>query len=189
MTPDIDPQVYQQLMDDQAQQPQTAQQPEPQMQQHVQQQPPQVLQPQPEPVPEPAQDDGAIVDEAKKALGLDELEQKIRQQEEMLAKIEAEKARALMEKKYPNVPFDAVEQEIEKVAQVNPALAEAMKTNADAMELAYKAALASIRPQEEPDTITEGEGGGGNDSDLDDAVKKGEADDFMLGEWILKQEG
>ena len=190
--------VYQELMQQQTQQEQTQQQPEQtqtqqqpatqstqqpgatqmQQQQTLQEQPPAGQPAQPPMQQEPAQPSPEDLEQAKKLLGLDAVEQELRE-------LKIEKTRQAMASKYPDVPYELVEKEIEKVKAVNPALAESMLTNPDAMELAYKAAIASMMPKEQPDQILEGQGGGAADDNMEERIAKGEADDFTLGEYIL----
>lgn len=196
MQPPIDQSIYEELMAQQGQtqqdkqvpqgeptqptqpvpqpelQPMQPTQPAPQMQQ------PQQVQPEPQPMqPEPDE-----LEQAKKLLGLDAVEQELKE-------LKMEKTKQVLSSKYPDVPFELVEKEIEKVKAVNPALAESMLTNPDAMELAYKAATASMLPKEKPDEILEGQGGGAADDNMEERIAKGEADDFTLGEYILGAKG
>ncbi len=134
----------------------------------------------------PQEPQGDPIEEAKKALGLEEQQKALEEMQRKLMEMEAEKAKAQLQAKYPNVPYNIVEEEIKKVEEVNPELAALMKVKPEAMEIAFKAALASIKPQEESDNITEGEGGGGNDDSIEEAIKKGEADELTLGEYIIK---
>jgi hypothetical protein len=124
---------------------------------------------------------------AKKILGIEEIQKQALQAQQELQKIKEERTKQVVLSKYPNVPADLVEKEIEKVSQVNPQLAEAMKTNPDLMEMAVKSVLASIKPNEQPDNITKGEGA--NDTtpqdELAEKVRKGEADPITLGDYIL----
>ena len=95
-----------------------------------------------------------------------------------------EKVQAQVSAKYPDVPFDVVEKVIEKIAAVDPSMANAMKSNPDSMEIAYQAAIAGMKPQEKPDNLTDGEGGGDNSETIEDLVLSGKADDFTLGDYI-----
>ena len=90
-----------------------------------------------------------------------------------------------MTAKYPDIPYDIVQKEIDKVASINPQFAEAMKTTPEGMEMAYRSAQALIKPQEKPDNLTDGESGGGQGENLDEMIMKGEADDFNLGKFII----
>ena len=178
--PHIDPALYQEL--EGGQEPQMTPEQIMAMQQQAQmmqtQQPTAMTQQPVQPEPD--------IEEAKKMLGIDQTQEALAQMQEKMKELEIEKTKAAVGAKYPDIPFETVEKEIEKVKAINPQLAEAMLTNPDAMEMAYKAAQASIKPQEEPDKILDGEGNGDADqnSDLEDKIKSGKADDFELGEFI-----
>lgn len=177
-TPNVTPEMYAELMgqqDPQTQPPQQMQQPDPSQMQQGQPQP-QMQQPEQQPQPEPAPED---IEQAKKILGVDGMQQQLEQ-------LVAQNVRETVSKKYPDVPFELVEKEIEKVAAIDPNFAKAMKTTPDGLEMAYRSAMASYKPQEKPDNLTEGEGGSGqNDNPIEEAVMKGEADDVGLGDYIL----
>ena len=100
--------------------------------------------------------------------------------------LQRERTKAQIQQMYPNVPFDLVEKEIEKVKQINPTLAEQMQYNPQLMEIAVKAVLADIKPNQQPDKITEGAGSAETpQDDLADKIKKGEANEIGLGGYIL----
>jgi hypothetical protein len=123
---------------------------------------------------------------AKKLLGIEEIQRQAMEAQQKLKELEMERTKEQVMKKYPNVPIDLVEQEIAKVEKTNPQLAEAMKLNPDLMEMAVKAVLASVKPQEQPDKITQGTGTDTNpDDELTEIVKKGQADEIALGDYIL----
>jgi len=192
--PNIDPNLYQELQNQSEINPQanTMSQgevnPQGMPQPQVNTMPQGMPQPQANTMPQgmPQEPQGDPIEEAKKALGLEEQQRQLEEMQRRLMDMEAEKAKAQLQAKYPNVPFNIVEEEIKKVEDVNPELAALMKVKPEAMEIAFKAALASIEPQEKPDKITEGEGGGGNDDSIEEAIKKGKADELTLGEYILK---
>jgi len=126
------------------------------------------------------------VEMAKKILGLDQLEQTIQQLQQQQLELQRERTKAQIQQMYPNVPFDLVEKEIEKVRQINPTLAEQMQYNPQLMEIAVKAVLADIKPTQQPDKITEGAGSSENpQDDLADKIRKGEANEIGLGDYIL----
>jgi hypothetical protein len=136
-------------------------------------------QPQPQPTPEE-------IAAAQQALGIDKVNETVGALQEQLKAMEAEKIRAQMQAKYPNVPKDIVDQEIAKVKETNPALAAEMESTEMGLDMAYRAALAGMKPQGTPDNLTQGEGGtGGQQDDLEDRIKTGKADDFALGDYIL----
>ena len=119
------------------------------------------------------------IEEAKKLLGVDGLQNTLEQ-------LVADRVKESVSAKYPDVPYDIVEKEIEKVAKIDPNFAKAMRTTPEGMEMAYRSAKAAYKPQEKPDNLTEGEGGGGqNDDPTEDLVRQGKADDFTLGNYIL----
>ena len=123
---------------------------------------------------------------AKKLLGLDAVEQQAKQALEELNRIKQERVKQEVLSKYPDVTEDIVNQEIQKLAKINPQLAEAVKTDPEAFEVVVKSALASITPNNKPDRITETGGSGNNvTDDLESKVKKGQADDITLGDYIL----
>jgi len=123
---------------------------------------------------------------AKQILGLDHLEQTIQQLQQQQMELQRERTKAQIQQMYPNVPFDLVEKEIEKVKQINPTLAEQMQYNPQLMEIAVKAVLADIKPNQQPDKITEGAGSAETpQDDLADKIKKGEANEIGLGGYIL----
>ena len=176
--PNLDPQMYQELM--QQEQQEMPQQQAQQMQQAQMQPPQQEMQPQRQ-VP-PQEED---LESVKSMLGIDEAQKQLEQMREKMAAIEADKAKAEVSAKYPDVPYELVEKEIEKVRAINPDLADAMLINPDAMEMAYKAVKAELKPQEEPDKLLEGEGGGaGEKDDLTKRIEEGKADDYDLGGYI-----
>ena len=132
---------------------------------------------------EPTEDEQ--IAQARQVLGLDATEQQIAKMSQMLQQMQVEKTQAQMQAKYPDVPPDAVQQEIDKIAQSNPTLAEAMKTTPEGMEMAYRAALASLKPSGKPDNLTDEGGNGGQEETIEKAVSEGKADDFTLGDYIL----
>ena len=140
----------------------------------------QEVQPQAQPQPEagvPPQDD---VTQAKELLGISEMQ-------EQMNEMKAEKIRESMTSKYPDIPYEIVQKEIDKVTAINPQFGEAMKTTQEGMEMAYRSAQALTKPQEKPDNLTDGESGGGQGENLDEMVMKGQADDFNLGQFIIGQ--
>jgi len=187
--PQIDPALYEQMMQEGGQ-PQPGAEPQPGMppqggEPQPGATPPQGGQPQPGMQP-PAANPEAEIEEAKKLLGLDGYESKIAEMQNQLEAIESQRVQAAMASKYPDVPQDAVEEKIKQIEQVNPELAKTMRVTEAGLEMAYKAAMADILPREKPDKLTdEGGGGGGGESNLEDLVKEGKADDFALGNFIL----
>jgi len=148
----------------------------------------QYTQPQQPMQPAPTGQNPDEIELAKKLLGLDELQRQAQEAQEKLRQLEEERTKSVVMQKYPDVPMDLVEKEIEKVAQINPQLAENMKLNPDLMEMAVKAVLASVKPQQQPDNITQGDSAGDTspDDELVEKVRKGEVDEIGLGEYILK---
>ena len=118
------------------------------------------------------------VNEASQLLGIDVMQ-------EQLKTMMQDKVKAEVGSKFPDVPYEIVEKSIEKIEKVDPQTAQYMRTQPDGMEMAYKAALADIKPQEKPDNLTEGESGGGQSEELNDKVMKGNASDFDLGDFVL----
>lgn len=153
----------------------------------AQPQPAAQLQPAAQPAPEAAPTSPEDIELAKKMLGLDKIEQQALEAQQKLRELEVERTQAVIKAKYPDLPIDLVQKEIEKVKQANPKLAEAMETNPDLMEMAAKSALMSIKPTEKPDTITQGQGDGQRNpqDELVDKIKKGDATNFDLGDYIL----
>ena len=169
------PEMYAELQGQgQAPEPQT-----PPQQQEVQSQ----AQPQPE-AGVPPKDDVA---QAKELLGISQTEDMVTKMQEQMNEMKTEKIRESMTAKYPDIPYEIVQKEIDKVASINPQFAEAMKTTEDGMEMAYRSAQALIKPQEKPDNLTDDESGGGQGENLDEMIMKGEADDFNLGKFIIGQ--
>ncbi|WP_456390319.1 hypothetical protein [Hydrogenimonas sp.] len=140
---------------------------------------------QPQPAQQPPQQPEDEVAAARQLLGLDQTEQTIQQLQQQLAQVQQERVRAELSQKYPDVPFDIVEKEIEKVEKINPQFAEAMKTTPEGMDMAYRAALAAMKPKETPDNLTEGEGNTNSAETVEEAVKNGKAGDIQLGDYIL----
>ena len=129
-----------------------------------------------QPPAEPTPDD---IEQAKKILGVDGMQ-------EQLERLVEQNVKAQVSAKYPDVPYEIVEKEIEKVAAIDPNFAKAMRTTPEGMDMAYRSAMAAYKPQEKPDNLTEDEGNGGQNEDpIEDAVRKGEADDVSLGDYIL----
>ncbi|ADV46426.1 hypothetical protein [Nitratifractor salsuginis] len=181
-TPPMTPEMYAELMQQQGQQPEGGVPPQAPatdpgtMQPPAQPAPAAPAAPQGEPSPEE-------IEQARKLLGLD----KVDQMEQEFKQLKAKAIKDQMHAKFPNVPDDVVEEEIKKFEAVNPQLAEAMRTTPEGMEMAYKAALASIRPNEKPDNLTKGSETGENEGkdDLAEKVKSGKADEVDLGSFIL----
>jgi len=150
-----------------------------------------MLQGQPAPQGQPAgtQPSPDDIEMAKKLLGLDQLQQQAQEAQQKLRELEIERTKAQIAQKYPNVPIDLVEKEIEKIGQVNPQFAESMQTNPMLMDIAVKSVLASVKPQDKPDTITQGNGSANTspEDDLTNKVKKGQVDEVGLGAYILNQ--
>lgn len=142
-------------------------------------------QPQPQLQPEAGVAPQDEVAQAKELLGISQTEDMVTKMQEQMNEMKAEKIRDSMTAKYPDIPYDIVQKEIDKVASINPQFAEAMKTTPEGMEMAYRSAQALIKPQEKPDNLTDGESGGGQGENLDEMVMKGEADDFNLGKFII----
>jgi len=154
------------------------------MPQNMPQEPQGMPQGQPAPAGQPTPEE---LEMAKKLLGIEDIQRQAQEAQEKLKQIEMERTKSVVMSKYPNVPIDLVEQEIAKVEQTNPQLAEAMKLNPDLMEMAVKAVLASVKPNEEPDKITQGAGASDTtpEDEITDKVKKGQADQITLGDYIL----
>jgi len=154
------------------------------MPQNMPQEPQGMPQGQPAPAGQPTPEE---LEMAKKLLGIEDIQKQAQEAQEKLKQIEMERTKSVVMSKYPNVPIDLVEQEIAKVEQTNPQLAEAMKLNPDLMEMAVKAVLASVKPNEEPDKITQGAGASDTtpEDEITDKVKKGQADQITLGDYIL----
>jgi hypothetical protein len=165
--PQMTPEMYAEL---QAQQ----EQPAPVETQAPAQQEPQQVQQQPAPATPPEDD----VAQAKELLGVSEMQEQIKA-------MQADRVKESMSSKYPDIPYELVEKEIEKVAKINPAFADSMRTTQEGMDMAYRSAQALIQPKEKPDNLTDGESGGGQGENLDEMVGKGEADDYNLGKFIL----
>ena len=182
-TPEITPEMYAELMAGQ-QDPQQTNQTIPQTGQVPPAQDPTMMQQMQQPAgTPPAQEPEAPrpedIEEAKKLLGVDGLQSTLEQ-------LVADRVKESISAKYPDVPYDIVEKEIEKVEKIDPNFAKAMRTTPEGLEMAYRSAKAAYKPQEKPDNLTEGEGGGGqNDDPTEDLVKQGKADDFTLGNYIL----
>jgi hypothetical protein len=170
--------MYAELMQQQGQQPD----PQAGMEQPAGQPPmqQQVAPKQPAPQAEPSPEE---IEQAKKLLGLD----KVERIEEEFKELKSKAIRDQMHAKFPDVPDDVVEEEIKKFEAINPQLAEAMRTTPEGMEMAYKAAMASIRPSEKPDNLTNGSetGDGDRKDELSEKVKSGNADEVDLGSFIL----
>jgi len=154
------------------------------MPQNIPQEPQVAPQGQPAPAGQPTPEE---LEMAKKLLGIEDIQKQAQEAQEKLKQIEMERTKSVVMSKYPNVPIDLVEQEIAKVEQTNPQLAEAMKLNPDLMEMAVKAVLASVKPNEKPDNITQGAGASDTtpEDEITDKVKKGQADEITLGDYIL----
>lgn len=206
--PVIDPAIYNELAADQGAQPQLTPEQAMQMQQAQQQpmgqQPPQMtpeqmmaMQMQMQQAQAPAQNptvppDGGNpddqIEQAKQLLGLDQTQQTLQQMQEQLQAMALEKTNAQLQAKYPDVPEDAVKAEIEKMAEIDPNFAESLKNNPAGLEMVYRAAKAASQPKDTPDNLTDDGGAGGagaGGENLEELVKKGTADDFALGNYIL----
>lgn len=139
------------------------------------------------------------VSNAQELLGINEQNATIAQQNATIAQqgetveamggtIKAMKAKEVsqtMAKKYPDVPIDIVEAQIEKLSAINPEFAESMRNTEVGAEMAYQSAIASISPTAKPDNLTDGEGTGDAMATLEEAVAGGTATDFQLGDSIL----
>jgi hypothetical protein len=165
-TPQMTPEMYAEL----------AGQPDPQAQ-------PDPVAPQAQPQPDPQTPDE--VEQAKELLGLSQTEDTVSQLQAQMQSMQEDKIRDSMSAKYPDIPYEIVEKEIAKVEAINPQFAQAMRTTPDGMDMAYRASQASMRPQEKPDNLTDGESGGGQGENLDEVVRKGNASDYDLGQFII----
>lgn len=125
------------------------------------------------------------VAQAKEMLGLGETEATIGQLQEQMRGMQTDKIKAEVGAKYADIPYELVEKEIEKIAQTSPQLADAMRSTAEGMDMAYRATQTAITPNEKPDNLTEGEAGGGQGEELESTIKEGKADDIALGNYIL----
>lgn len=178
--PEMTPEMYAELS---GQQPPTPeQQPDP-TQVPPQQPPPTTPMPEQQPQPQGGDD----IAQAREMLGIDQTEASIGQLQEQLSMMQQDRVKAQLSSKYPDIPYDVVEKEIEKVAAINPAFADSMKTTPEGMDMAYRAAQSAIKPQEKPDNLTVGEGGGGQGESLEENVRAGSANDIDLGDYILDQ--
>jgi hypothetical protein len=176
--PPMTPEMYAELMQQQGQQGQQTATTEGGLPPQTPPADPGMMQPPTQSEPSPEE-----IEQAKKLLGLD----KVDQMEQEFKQLKAKAIQDQMHAKFPNVPDDVVEEEIKKFEAINPQLAEAMRTTPEGMEMAYKAALASIKPKETPDNLTNGSETGEEDrkNDLAEKVKTGKADEVDLGSFIL----
>ena len=125
------------------------------------------------------------VAEAKAMLGLDKIEEQMMAQ---TAAMEAQKMQAIqseMKSKYPTVSEDAVNKEIERIAESDPVLADAMRKSANGLETVYKAIIASSKPVETPDDHIDSSGTGGVNQSLEQKIKNGSASQIELGDYII----
>lgn len=138
------------------------------------------------PAPQPGQELDEI-EQAKQLLGLDQTQAAIQTMEQKLQELELEKTAAQLQAKYPDVPKEAVEKEIERMKNADPNFAESLKNNPAGLEMIYRAARAELSPKDKPDQLTDdgGSGGAGGEEGLEEIVKSGKADDFRLGNYIL----
>ncbi|WP_456432656.1 hypothetical protein [Nitratifractor sp.] len=195
--PRIDPAAYAALLQDEGQQPQTqtndgGQQPQMQAtmtpeeiaaaQAAMQMQAAQMQQ-----APAGSQPDTEDqLEEAKRLLGLDQTQEQLQAMQERLRQMELEKTEAELRAKFPDVPKEAVEQEIERIKKSDPNFAESLMATPAGLEMAYRAAAAAMKPKEAPDVLTdEGGAGAGGEDDIVEKVRTGKADDFTLGQYIL----
>lgn len=142
-------------------------------------------QPAQQPIPQQAPEDELAT--ARDALGINAQNTSIEALQGQMLQMQQAGVTEKMAAKYPDIPFDLVQKEIDKVAAIDPDFADSMKTTEPGMDMAYKAAMAGIKPTEKPDNLTDGEGGGETIETLEAMVKEGKADDFQLGDYILAQ--
>lgn len=132
-------------------------------------------------VASPSQDDLTL---AKQALGLDKMEQQYAQ---INAQLQAAQEKAMFNEvasRNPDVDIKLVEQEIAKVAQDNPALAQQLRSNEMGIDMLFKKVASEMQPKHKPDEITDsGESGG--DYSFSDKIKNGSASEIDLGDYIL----
>lgn len=167
--------MYQAPMMDQNQMMNQGGQQDPMQQQMMMQQPQQQMQQQPAVDP---------IAEAKAMLGLDKIEEQMMAQ---TAAMEAQKLQAIqteMKTKYPAVSDDAVEKELTRIAESDPALADAMRKSSNGLETVYKSIIASSKPDQEPDEILDSTGGATSQS-LEQKIKGGKASELELGDYII----
>lgn len=124
------------------------------------------------------------VADAKAMLGLDVLEAKMIEHTNALEQARLQSIQNEMKAKYPDVSDDAVTKEIERISKDDPALAEAMMKSSQGFETIYKAIVASSKPHETPDEITDSAGNLTTDS-LERKVRGGKASQIELGDYIL----
>ena len=123
---------------------------------------------------------------AKEALGLDAYEQQIA---EMQSQIQESKDKAIFEevsKKYDDIDPTLVQKELEKLAETKPQMAEALKGDAEGLEMLFSKVKTSMQPAEKPDEITDsGNSGGNENSDFNKKIENGAATEVDLGDFIL----
>jgi len=153
------------------------------MLEEMQQQPDPQMQEQPTaPTQEPVEED---INQAKKALGLHKTEEQVTLMRQQMEGLVQDGLKQTMATKFPSVPWELAEKEIAKMDAVNPDFAKSMRTTKEGMEMAYKTAQASYQTPNVPDTLTDGESGGGQGEDMSEVVRKGEANDLDLGQYVL----
>ncbi len=138
-----------------------------QMQQEPTEQPP-VQQPVQQPQ-QPEQLPPEAIEEAKKMLGLDNVEQKIAEIEAQREEAKRKAIRAELAGKYKEVPGEAIDKELEKIKEKDPTLYETITGSEEGMEMLYARAQANMEPQEKPDDITDSSD---QQSPEDDALKR-----------------
>lgn len=151
----------------------------------------------PEPqAPQPTEED-MLRQQMKKDLGLDEVEQKfkqqqdvLKQQEQMLAKMqEAEMARTreaefkTMEAEYGNIDRVAIQNKIMEIGKTNPDLADALNSP-DGVRMLLNQGVGAVTAK--PDSITPSSSGQDVDmSNQVDQLKAGTLEDSAFGELLL----
>ncbi len=118
--------------------------------------------------------------EAKRALGLDALENSMMYKENM--------ADVLSE--YPDLDKKTFEAELAKIEEQDPALAQQFKTSKVGMETFAKGLMSSIKPEAKPDEVTDdaqtSSQGASADEALEKKVSDGKANKFELGTYLGK---
>lgn len=125
---------------------------------------------------------------AKQALGLDKHEQLVQQMQAQMQEANNNAMFKEVSSNYKDVDANIIQEELKKISETNPQMAETLRTNKDGLDMLFKKVIAERKSPNEPDEITDsGDAGVGSiGSDITKKLKDGTATEVELGDFILE---
>jgi hypothetical protein len=147
---------------------------QPMQQQPMQQQP---MQQQPMQQPDAPAISQEEIEDSKRMIGLDVLEEGMKYDKNVAAVLQEN----------PELTKEIIEKELAKLEEKDPAIAKQVRSSEAGMKMFAKGIMASVKPNNKPDEITDdsessSQNGGGDE--LEEKVKSGKASKLELGEYL-----